>query len=334
MNIRTSNRFLWLLGSLILISIACQGTSTPSPSASTQDKQPGQPPPAATEIKDVPVSLPEKRENQAGDPDSSPNANRKLVSAGEKFVRGLFERPFNAETMDTYFPYLDIVDTQGYKDNTWGFATISLSNIDANGALPGNYGVELDLNRDGRGEWLILAANPSSTDWSVQGVQAWTDANGDVGGRTPMSADENQPGDGYEVLVFDQGHGEYTDEVWVRVSADDPRTIAFAFSLAMLGNPDSYAMGAWAGSEMLDPALFDMNDHMTHMQAGSPLPDLFVYPLKELAEIDNTCRIAIGFVPTGSEPGLCQTFIPGEPGAPVVGCTPSFSVAGVPMYCP
>jgi len=149
-----------------------------------------------------------------------------------------------------------------------------------------------------------------------------------------MTADENQPGDGYETLVFDQGNGERTDEVWVRVSADDSRTIAFAFSLDMLGNPDSFAMGAWAGSDSLNPSLFDMNDHMTHMKAGSPLPDLFVYPLKELAEIDNTCRIAIGFVPTGSEPGLCQTFIPGESGAPVVGCTPSFSAAGVPMYCP
>jgi hypothetical protein len=88
--------------------------------------------------------------------------------------------------MDTYFPYLDIVDTQGFKDETWGYATISTSGTDANGHLPGKYGVELDLNKDGRGEWLILVPNPASTEWTTQGVQAWNDANGDVGGGTQL----------------------------------------------------------------------------------------------------------------------------------------------------
>ena len=31
---------------------------------------------------------------------------------------GVFERPFNANTMDVYFLYLDIVDTFVYQDNT------------------------------------------------------------------------------------------------------------------------------------------------------------------------------------------------------------------------
>jgi hypothetical protein len=46
---------------------------------------------------------------------------------------------------------------------------------------------------------------------------------------------------------------------------------------------------------------------MTHAQAGSPLADYTVYPLKAMAEIDNTCRLAVGFDPTGLEPGLCLT---------------------------
>ena len=75
--------------------------------------------------------------------------------------------------------------------------------------LPGQYGVELDLDRDGRGEWLIRVAAPGSTDWSRQGVQAWTETNGDVGGVAIMTADSKpRGGDGYDELVFDEGKGE------------------------------------------------------------------------------------------------------------------------------
>ena len=332
MKIKTPNRFLWMLIVLVIVSLACQGTSNAA-ETSTPDPQPGEPP-TASQAGVAPVGLPAERENQAGDPDSSANATRKLVSGGEKFVRGVYERPFNAESMDTYFPYLDIVDLQGFKDDEWGFATISLSSTDANGKLPGNYAVELDLNKDGRGEWLILASNPTSTDWATQGVQTWNDTNGDVGGGLPTIADENPPGDGYESLIFDQGNGGKMDDAWVRVSADDARTITIAFKLSQIGNPASFAMGAWAGSKnSLDPALFDLNDHMTHIEAGSPLPSLFVYPLKQLAEIDNTCRIAIGFFPTGNVPGLCETIQQQEhePGV-VVGCTPP--AAAIMNPCP
>ena len=212
--------------------------------------------------------------------------------------------------MDTYFPYIDIVDTQGFLDDTWGYATITLSGLDANGKLPAKYGVELDLNKDGRGDWLIIASSPSSTDWSTQGVQAWKDTNGDVGGHLPVIADKAvSNGDGYETLVFDQGKGsDNPDGAWARISPDDNKTVQLAFKLSMLGSPKSYAMGSWAGSD-LNPAQFDLNDHMTHLQAGDPDPKLQLYAIKALSEIDNTCRLAIGFAPTGKEPGLCTVFI-------------------------
>ena len=68
----------------------------------------------------MPVGLPAERADQAGDIDSSPNAHRAMVSGGDVFVHGLYERPFNADPMDKYFPYLDIVDIQGYKDGHLG----------------------------------------------------------------------------------------------------------------------------------------------------------------------------------------------------------------------
>ena len=257
-----------------------------------------------------PPNLPDKRADQAGDTNSSITSVKKVAPPGsDTFVSNIYERPFNTNTMDTYFPYIDIVDTQGFIDNTWGYATITLSGADANGHLPAKYGVELDLNRDGRGDWLIIASNPSSTDWSTQGVQAWKDTDGDVGGTTPIHSDNASTGDGYETLVFDQGKSsDNPDGAWVRISSTDNKTVQLAFKLSMLGGAKLYAMGAWAGTD-INPAMFDLNDHMTHVQAGDPDPGIQLYPIKSLSEIDNTCRLAIGFIPTGSEPGLCLTIL-------------------------
>jgi len=41
--------------------------------------------------------------------------------------------------------------------------------------------------------------------------------------------------------------------------------------------------------------MFDYNDHMTHAQAGDPNPNIQLYSIKALSEIDNTCRLSIGF---------------------------------------
>lgn len=79
----------------------------------------------------------------------------------------------------------------------------------------------------------------------------------------------------------------------------------------------------WAGGEDFAPALFDMNDAFTHEQAGTSLKELeYFYPVKELSELDNVCRMAIGFQPIGNEPGLCPQ--PPKPGGG----------PGVPDTCP
>ncbi len=204
------------------------------------------------------------------------------------------------------------MNTQGLKDATWGYATITMAGNDSSGHLAGQYGVELDLNKDGRGDWLIKVTSPRSTTWTTDGGQAWKDANGDVGGSTPMVSDK-AGGDGYETLGFDQGKGTTPGGVWSRVSPTDAKTLEIAFKLSMLGSPASYAMGAWAAAN-LDPSMFDYNDHITHVQAGSPNRGDGVYPIKDLAEIDNTCRLAIGFVPTTFIPGLCHiVIVKGQP---------------------
>jgi hypothetical protein len=320
----------WLVLGLVLLAAACNLPASGSAPAAGDTSAPVGEAPTAEFHGAVPVSMPEKRADHAGDVDSHTNANKRAVSGGDVFVEGLYERPFNSDTMDTYFPYLDIVDTQGFLDDTWGYATITLQNSDSEGALAGQYAVELDLSKNGHGEWLIRVLRPSAADWSTKGVQAWKDPDGDVGANIALTADEGAPGgDGYETLVFDQGQGDLQDGAWARIDPNDPNAVDFAFKLSMIGSPDSYAMGSWAGS-VIDPELFDHNDHMTHIQAGSPNPGYEVYPLKQLAEIDNTCRLAIGFAPTGKEPGLCQTVTQREGDGGGSSSCPCSS----PPYCP
>ncbi len=317
------HRLAWMLGALLVAVLACQGTGSSTPSS--QGIATSSPTQAATLISAMPpANLPATALDQAGDPDSSSMATAKNVSSGDYFVQGLYERPFNANSMDTYFPYMDIVHIQGFMDDTWGYLEITLAGTDKNGQLPAEYAAELDINKEGRGEYLIRASNPASTTWTTQGVQAWKDTDGDVGGVVPMLADAKPDGgDGYETLVFDQGKGSLADGAWVRISPNDPKTVQIAFKLSMIGSPSSFAMGAWAGAN-IDPSMFDYNDHMTHAQAGDPNQSYpQVYPIKALAEIDNTCRLAIGFIPTGKEPGLCKTIVilPKGPG-PAPTCSP------------
>jgi hypothetical protein len=344
MNAQSRIRPSWTILVLMLSALACNlgapGGATEIPATLPPSAEA---PPAATATEvfqgAMPVGLPAQRADQAGDIDSSPNAHRQMVTGGDVFVHGLYERPFNRDPMDKYFPYLDIVDVQGYTDDTWGYASITMQKAAEGDALPGQYAVELDLDRDGRGEWLIRVAAPSSTDWSRQGVQVWKETNGDVGGVAVMTADSKpRGGDGYDDLVFDEGNGDLSDGAWARLSPNNPRTVELAFKLEMLGNPKGYAMGAWAGTSV-DPAMFDYHDHMTHIQAGSPNPGYEVYPLKDMAEIDNTCRLAINFAPTGKEPGLCATVSQREGEGGTV-CVPRrcplsmFDPNCVPVICP
>ena len=279
---------------------------------------------------DQPGELPSNRAGHAGDYDSSITAGNKTSGGGDRFTFGRFERPFNADTMDTYFPHLDIVDTLIYQDNMWLYGVITLRSTDDNEALSGTYGVEFDLNLDGKGDWLILADQPASEEWTTDGVRVYYDTNRDVGGLLPTLTDDPPVfSDGFENKVFDSGMGDDPDLAWVRISPDDPHTIYIAIKRNILdGTGNAYLVGMWAGNEDLDPFIFDHNDHYTHEEAGAADKGLeFFYPVKQISELDNSCRMAVGFQPTGNEPGLCPVLVEdnppeGCPGEPPNGCGP------------
>ena len=124
-----------------------------------------------------------------------------------------------------------------------------------------------------------MATNPAAHplgEWTTMGVQVWEDINDDVGGETPFLAEDGNPGDGYETLIFDQGLGDDPDIAWVRVSPDDPATVDFAFKRSLI--PDwvtAILWWTWASQEPLVPADFDYVD---------------TYDEDEVYLIGNSCR--------------------------------------------
>ncbi|OGO23374.1 MAG: hypothetical protein A2Y54_10060 [Chloroflexi bacterium RBG_16_51_16] len=279
-------------------------------------------PPATDEIlvhKDIPGDSPADVSYRSGDQDSSPMADKKRAPGGDRFTFGRFERPFNADAMDVYFPDLDIQDTWLVEDEMWLYAGLILKSTSDDGFLRGKYGFEIDSNVDGGGDWLVLVDQPDSLEWSTSGVRVLFDANDDVGGLPPVDADSPQTtGDGYETVLFDSDQGDDPDLAWSMVILQEPVTVQFALKRSILEGDDQYMIGMWAGTDDFDPSLFDLNDHYSHEQAGAASPDFeYFYPIKALSELDNACRIPIGFQPVGSEPGLCPVAIPkNEPGEP------------------
>jgi hypothetical protein len=255
----------------------------------------------------VPADPPDSGGDVLGDHStlSSLNPGRALV--GDRFSNGRFERPYNANTMDVYFPHLDLVEATFHtEDAAWVYAVITLVGRDENNTFPAKYAIELDLDQYGHGDFLILVDNPSSTEWTTQGVYVYADTNVDVGGERAVLEDSVGAGsDGYENVLFDQGTGDDPDLAWVRLDPNNPNSFQVAYKQSILGGEKTYTAGVWAGTE-LDPALFDFNDHMKHEDAGAANPDIAnFYPIKGLSELDNTCRLGIGFNPSGVEPGIC-----------------------------
>jgi hypothetical protein len=241
------------------------------------------------------------------DSDSSGTASLHRPQGGDYFNSGLFERPFNPNTQDQYFPQVDITQSSMVAGNPWIYGSITVVGpVPTNYQSTTSYGLELDTNMDGRGDFLVVANNPKQGDWSTDGVQVFADADHDVGGKTPIYSDSSPQGTGYEQKMVDSGVGADPDLAWARVDAGKPNVVWFAFKSSLINNANKWMWGAWAQIGGLSPEMFDYNDHFPAAGAGAPMPGDPNYPLKELAELDNTCRWAVGFTPTGNEPGICQ----------------------------
>ena len=301
----------------LLLILACNlpgsnPTATAEPTATAvlpPPEQPTEPPPTAT--KQVthlmfPGSAPNSK--LFYDVESSGTAPERRAPYGDTYDINRLERPFLQDM--TYVSDLDVETFNLSKDSDWYYVSIRLMGGDPNHALGINYAVELDKNRDGFGDFIILARPPYTSDWSTDHVQVYADTNHDTSAISAVRSDAPITTDGYDSLVFDGGHGEGDDPdlAWVRIDAGRNADVQFAFKKPLIGN--IFMFGVLADAGLKDVAQLDYVDRFTEEEAGSPIQNKKDYPLKALYAVDNTCREAHGFDATGFEPMLCPREIP------------------------
>lgn len=228
----------------------------------------------------------------------------------DNFEINIFERPFTPEEM-LYQPELDIVRAELSLNGDFLYISILLEGTPSPESLA-VYGVEIDLDIDGRGDWLIFGASPAVEGWTTDGVRACNDQDEDVGGATAMRSDPpNESLTGYENCVFDSGIGISPDEAWIRVDPENPKRIQIALLHSLLGFDERFVWSVFADANGIEPGFFDYHDQLTPEEAGSADITSLNYPLKALGLFDNTCRWSYGFTPTGLEVGIC--LVPATP---------------------
>lgn len=236
------------------------------------------------------------------DVDSSGTAAEQRAPYGDSYNINRLERPF-LQGM-TYVPDLDIVSYTVSSDSSFWYVSIELIGAYPNNMLGIDYGVELDLDRDGFGDYVIWAHSPYTTTWDTTNVQVFQDKNHDTGGRSGEKSDAPITTNGYETLIFNGGNGDADlDMAWVRVNAGPQATVQFAFKKSWAGSV--FMLGVLADAGLKHVGKLDYVDRFTEAEAGSPVKDKQYYPLRALFAVDNACREAFGFNPTGYEPQLC-----------------------------
>lgn len=247
------------------------------------------------------------------DVESDGTAPEKRAPYGDSYDINRLERPFLQDM--TYVPDLDIVTYTVASDDTWWYVSIELIGTDPNNNLGIDYGVELDTNHDGFGDYIIWAHPPYTPNWDTLPVQIYQDTNHDTGGLSAEKSDAPITTDGYDKLIFNGGLDDADpDMAWVRINAGQKATVQFAFKRSWSG--DVFMLGVLADAGLRDVGKLDYVDRFTEEQAGSPIKDKQYYPLKALYAVDNACREAFGFKPTGYEPQLCPRDEPPPPQQP------------------
>jgi hypothetical protein len=240
------------------------------------------------------------------DVDSADTAPEHRAPYGDSYNINLFERPFTALDMN-YLPQLDILTFRLTEDANWYYVSLDISGGDMNDPSQPSYGIELDTDHDGFGDYLIWATPPYASQWLAETVKVYKDTNHDTGGLSAEKSDAVFSGNGYDTVV-DTGPTGDPDLAWVRLNPQVTAAVQFAFKRSLAGN--AFMWGAWADSGLRDPRQFNYNDRFTEEQAGSPEKSEKYYPVQAISQVDNTCWAAVGFKPTGYEPHLCPSLEP------------------------
>jgi hypothetical protein len=234
------------------------------------------------------------------DVSSLSTAAQKRTLSGDNFGKDVFERPFTSQAM-VYLPDTDILSASISSDTSFYYFTIKLAGVSLDSSkLSGLYGIEIDTNKDGRGDFLLTAMN-AGKDWSSTDVMAYSDPNKDVGALTPLRSDPvaKVKSDGYEVTLVSEGL------LFSRLDPSDESSIQIAVSKQLLGGATQFLWGAWSDSGLRDLKDLDYNDRFSIKDAGSPIKSDKTYPVKAVFALDNTCRVPFGFSTKVVLPGMC-----------------------------
>ncbi len=254
----------------------------------------------------VPEEPFEKANTYLTDFNSIDNANEGMTY-GDQFLINRYERPFTREMVE-YYGYLDLTLVNMMVNPPWVYLDIYLAE-DLPESSQARYGVELDLDEDGRGDILLQAGLPGEGEWTTSQVFVYRDTDGDVGGENPLLSDPKDEGlTGYEELIFEEGRGEDPDLAWVRRHAEEENVLQIAFKTDLVSN-SGFLWSVWADEGLRDVSIYDYNDWYTFEEAGSPFPDHDYHPIQEIYLVDSTCRSWYGYEPEGDEVGLCQVYV-------------------------
>jgi len=232
---------------------------------------------------------------------SKDTAPEKRAPYGDSYKINRLERPFKQDMF--YVPDMDIVTFNLSEDADWYYISIELIGSDPNNSIGINFGVEIDNDADGFGDTIVWAKPPYTQEWGNTNVQVYEDNNHDTGGLSAELSDAPLDTDGYETMIFDEGIGDDPDLAWVRINAGPKATVQFAFKKSLTDG--SFMLGVLSDAGLRDVGMLDYNDRFTAEVAGSPVRNNKYYPLGELYLVDNACRQAFGFKPSGYEPQLC-----------------------------
>ena len=175
-----------LLSSCSIARDVLQGTATNTPEPATEvpaateapttaptDTQAAIEPPTATvEPSATPiahVTQPEEFADMGSpyyDVESSGTGLKHYAPFGDVYELNRFERPFTANDM-VYQSNLDISQFNLVTYGDWNYAFIKTIGAVPHDDKAGNFGVEIDIDRDGFGEYLIMAKGPFTTTWTL-----------------------------------------------------------------------------------------------------------------------------------------------------------------------
>ena len=71
-----------------------------------------------------------------------------------------------------YKGHLDIIRVELSSGSSFTYVTIFLNDTPPAGSSA-YYGIEIDEDRDGRGDWLVYAQVPPPGDWTTMGVRGF-----------------------------------------------------------------------------------------------------------------------------------------------------------------